>query len=424
MTGKERLLATINHQEPDRVCVDFGATPVTGIHVSVISKLWRNMFGQHDYKVKVIEPYQMLGEIDPGLRDGLGIDVIGTFARKSLIGTDEEGPWKPFTLFDGTEVMIHHNLNFTVDPEKGDLLGYPEGDLSVAPSVRMPKGGYFFDTIIRQDPIDDNNLNPDDNTEEFSLLSETDIQYYRNRKRWIDRNPDYGSLIVVPGTAFGDIALVPGPFMKHPKGIRDIQEWYISPLIRQDYVMKVFEKQCEIGLQNIDKLAELMGDSVHVAMVTGTDFGTQSTTFISPETYREVFKPYHIAINKRIHEKTSWKTFIHSCGAVRDLIPEFIDAGFDILNPVQISAVGMNPRELKNEFGKHITFWGGGVDTQKTLPYGTPEDVYREVSEMIQIFAPGGGFVFNTVHNVQGNVPLANIQALFSALKPVSFRKS
>jgi len=421
MTGKERLLATINHQEPDRVCVDFGATPVTGIHVSVISKLWQKMFGQHDYRVKVIEPYQMLGEIDPGLRDGLGIDVIGTFARKSLIGTDEDGPWKPFTLFDGTEVMIHHNLNFTVDPEKGDLLGYPEGDLSVGPSVRMPKGGYFFDTIIRQDPIDDSRLNPDDNTEEFSLLSETDIQYYRNRKRWIDRNPDYGSLMVIPGTAFGDIALVPGPFMKHPKGIRDIQEWYISPLIRTDYVMQVFEKQCEIGLQNIETLAELMGDSVQVVMVSGTDFGTQSTTFISPETYRQIYKPFHQAVNNLIHKKTNWKTFIHSCGAVYDLIPEFIDAGFDILNPVQISAVGMNPKELKKEFGSHITFWGGGVDTQKTLPYGTPEDVYREVSEMIRIFAPGGGFVFNTVHNVQGNVPLANVEAMFRALNLSAF---
>ena len=421
MTSKERLLATINHREPDRVCVDFGATPVTGIHVSVINKLWQRMFGQHDYRVKVIEPYQMLGEIDPGLRDGLGIDVIGIPGRKSLIGTDEDGPWKPFRMFDGTEVMIHHNLNFTIDPVKGDLLGYPEGDMSVGPSVRMPNGGYFFDTIIRQDPIDDSNLNPDDNTEEFKLFTEEDINYYRNKKRWIDRNSDYGSLVVVPGTAFGDIALVPAPFMKHPKGIRDIQEWYISPLIRRDYVLSVFEKQCEIGLQNIDTLAEILGDSVQVAMVSGTDFGTQSTTFISPETYRDVFKPFHIAINKRIHEKTNWKTFIHSCGAVRDLIPEFIEAGFDILNPVQISAVGMDPRELKKEFGKDIVFWGGGVDTQKTLPYGTPEEVYREVREMVDILGPGGGFVFNTVHNIQGNVPVENVEAMFRALKPDRF---
>jgi len=417
MTSKERLRTTLDHREPDRVCVDFGATAVTGIHVSVLTKLWERVFGQHDYRVKVIEPYQMLGEIDPGLRDALGIDVIGILGRTSLIGTDEEGPWKPFRMFDGTEVMIPHNLNFTIDPEKGDLLAYPGGDMTARPSVRMPAGGYFFDTIIRQDPIDDNHLDPDDNTEEFQLLSPKELDHYHTKKRWIDRNPEYGSLLVIPGTAFGDIALVPAPFMKHPKGIRDIQEWYISPLVRKDYILKVFEKQCEIGLQNIDALAGIFGDSVQVVMVSGTDFGTQATTFISVETYREIYKPFHVAVNRRIHEKTNWKTFIHSCGAVRDLIPEFIDGGFDILNPVQISAVGMDARHLKKEFGKDLVFWGGGIDTQKTLPYGTPEEVYRAVREQIDIFAPGGGFVFNTVHNIQGNVPVENVEALFRALK-------
>ena len=417
MTSKERLLATLNHREPDRVCVDFGATPVTGIHVSVINKLWKNIFGHHDYRVKVIEPYQMLGEIDPGLRDALGIDVIGTPARKSLLGTDDEGLWKAFTMFDGTEVMIHHNLNYDIDPEKGDLLVYPEGDRSLSPSARMPKGGYFFDTIIRQDPIDEENLNVADNTEEFKPFSAEDINYYQNRRRFLERNPEYGSLVVIPGTAFGDIALVPGPFMKHPKGIRDIQEWYMSPLMRRDYVYAIFEKQCEIALENIDRLAAIMGDTVQVAMVSGTDFGTQSGTFISCETYRDLWKPFYIEVNKRIHQKTNWKTFIHSCGAVRDLIPDFIESGFDILNPVQVSAAGMDARDLKRDFGKEIVFWGGGIDTQKTLPYGTPDEVYREVRERIDIFAPGGGFVFNTVHNIQGNVPVENVEAMFKALR-------
>ncbi|MDD4646108.1 MAG: uroporphyrinogen decarboxylase family protein [Bacteroidales bacterium] len=417
MTSKERLLLTLNHQEPDRVCVDFGATSVTGIHVSIISKLWQRTFGQHDYRVKIIEPYQMLGEIDPGLRDALGIDVIGTPARKSLLGTDEDGTWKPFRLFDGTEVMIHHNLNFTVDREKGDLLAYPEGDMSVGPSARMPKDGLFFDTIIRQDPIDEDNLNVADNTEEFTLFTQEDINYYRNRKKHIDRNPDYGSLLSVPGTAFGDIALVPAPFLKHPKGIRDIQEWYMSPLMRRDYVYSIFEKQCEIALQNLDTLIAIMGDSVHVAMVSGTDFGTQTGTLISPDTYRDLYKPFYQEVNNRIHQKSNWKTFIHSCGAIRDLIPDFIESGFDILNPVQISAKGMDARELKNEFGKEIVFWGGGVDTQKTLPYGTPDDVYREVRERIEIFSPGGGFVFNTIHNIQGNVPVENVEAMFKAIR-------
>ncbi len=416
MTSKERLQATLNHQEPDRVCVDFGATPVTGIHVSMITKLWQRVFGQHDYKVKVIEPYQMLGEIDPGLRDALGIDVIGIPGRKSLLGTDEDGQWKPFRLFDGTDVMVHHNLNWTVDPEKGDLLVYPEGDTDCDPCARMPHGGLFFDTIIRQEPVIEDSLKVEYNTEEFKLFGEVEMEYYRNRKRYIDRNPDYGSLVVVPGTAFGDIALVPAPFLKNPRGIRDIQEWYISPLLRRDYVYKIFERQCEIGLQNIDYLIDILGDSIQVAMVSGTDFGTQAGTFISVDTFRDLWKPFYTEVNRRIHEKSGWKTFIHSCGAVRDLIPDFIESGFDILNPVQVSAAGMDARNLKNDFGKDIVFWGGGVDTQKTLPYGTPDEVYREVRERIDIFAPGGGFVFNTIHNIQGNVPVENVEAMFRAV--------
>jgi len=417
MLSKQRLRTTLNHQQPDRVCVDFGATPVSGIHVSVVNQLWKRTFGQHDYKVKVIEPYQMLGEIDPGLRDALGIDVIGVPGRKSLIGTDEDGPWKRFTLFDGTETLVHHNLNHTVDPERGDLLGYPEGDTSVAPSVRMPKGGYFWDTIIRQHPIDDAKLNVEDNLEEFSLLSPSDLAYYERKKKILNQSRDYGAVLMMPGTAFGDIALVPGPFMKDPKGIRDITEWYMSALMRRDYVYEVFEKQCEIGLRNIETLAALLGDLIDVVMVTGTDFGTQSGPFISVDTYRDLYKPFHIAINKKIHELTGWKTFIHSCGSVRDLIPEFIEAGFDILNPVQISAAGMGARELKRDFGKDLVFWGGGIDTQQILPYGSPDEVYRHVRENIEIFNDGGGFVFNTVHNVQGNVPLANVEAMFRAVR-------
>ncbi len=417
MTSKQRLLATLNHTEPDRVCVDFGATPVTGIHVSVVSQLWQRTFGQRDYRVKVTEPYQMLGEIDPGLRDALGIDLLGVPGRKSLIGTSEEGPWKDFTMFDGTRVLIPNNLNYSVDPEKGDLLAYPEGDTSCAPSVRMPKGGHFWDTIIRQYPVDDATLRVEDNTEEFSLLSEADLAYYEKKRRMLAQSQDYGTVLMMPGTAFGDIALVPAPFLKDPKGIRDIEEWYISALVRRDWMYQVFERQCEIGLKNIETLAALLGDLIDVVMVSGTDFGTQHGTFISRETYRDLYKPFHIAINRKIHELTRWKTFIHSCGSVRDLIPDFIEAGFDILNPVQCSAAGMEPKALKRDFGKDLVFWGGGVDTQKTLPYGTPEEVYREVRERIEILGDGGGFVFNAIHNIQANVPVENVEAMFRAIR-------
>ena len=153
------------------------------------------------------------------------------------------------------------------------------------------------------------------------------------------------------GTGFGDIAMVPGPSLKHPKGIRDVEEWYVSTLTRRDYVYSVFERQCEIGIANLERVHAAVGDRVDVVLVTGTDFGTQQGPFISPATYRDLFMPFHKAVNDWVHAHTTWKTFIHSCGSVSALIPDFIEAGFDILNPVQCSAADMDPRDLKRRFG-------------------------------------------------------------------------
>jgi hypothetical protein len=414
-TSKERLLATLHHQQPDRVCVDFGSTFVTGMHASAVSRLRREVLGDEDWRVKVNEPYQMLGEVDDQLREKLGIDVIGVMPRLSIFGT-ASGDWKPFTMFDGTEVLVSGDFVTTVEPSTGDLLIYPEGDQTVGPSGRMPKGGFFFDSVIRQDPVDEAKLDPMDNCEDFGLLNEQDLAHYREQIVRLDENPDLGVILIIPGVGFGDIALVPAPFLKHPKGIRDVEEWYISTALRPDYVKAVFDKQLEIGLQNIDALIALFGDRVQAALITGTDFGTQRGPFVSTETYRDLYKPYHAEVNRRIHEKSNWKTFMHSCGSVIPLIPEFIEAGFDILNPVQCSALDMDARRLKQEFGDDIVFWGGGVDTQKTIAFGTPEETYREVRERIEIFNENGGFVFNSIHNVQGNTPTENILAMFRAI--------
>lgn len=414
MTHRERLLCALEHRQPDRVPVDFGGTAVTGIHVSAVHRLRQAVIGDKEHRVKVIEPYQMLGEIDPELSEALGIDVAGLMTRNTLFGFENKG-WKPFTMFDGTPVLVPELFNIR-EEANGDRLIFPEGDRSAPPSGRMPKGGYFFDTIVRQPPIDEDRLNPADNTEEFGPLSAEDLAYY---KRWSETlaRGDRAAILTMPGTAFGDIALVPAPWMKHPKGIRDIEEWYVSTAARPEYVHAVFEKQCEIGLRNLETLIPLLGDRVQAVFLTGTDFGTQRGPFISRQAYRDLFKPYHLRVNRLIHARCGWKTFIHSCGSVVELIPDFIEAGFDILNPVQCSAAGMDARTLKREFGPHMTFWGGGVNTQQTMQFGTAEEVYREVRERIEIFGEGGGFVFNAIHNVQAPTPTENMLAMFRALK-------
>ncbi|MHB0957867.1 MAG: uroporphyrinogen decarboxylase family protein [Pirellulaceae bacterium] len=415
MTHRERLQTTLAHQQPDRVCVDFGATFVTGIHVSAVTRLRRAVLGNSSYRVKAIEPYQMLGEIDDELRAALGIDVLGVAARCSMFGTQQTG-WKPFTMNDGTEVLVTEDFNFTRNAA-GDTYMYPEGDLSVPASGHMPSTGYFFDSIVRQEPIDESNLNPADNMEEFTLLGDADMAYYAQMRDWLNQRPDCGAVLVIPGAGFGDIALVPAPFLKHPKGIRDVEEWYVSTALRKDYVLEVFEHQCRIAEQNIRTLIDFFGDRVDVAFITGTDFGTQRSQFISHAAYREMYKPFHVRVNSLIHEKSGWKTFIHSCGSVFNLVPEFIEAGFDILNPVQCSAACMEPAELKKAYGDNIVFWGGGVDTQKTIAFGTPDEVYREVRQRIDVLNKGGGMVFNSIHNIQGNTPTQNILAMFDAIR-------
>jgi hypothetical protein len=415
MNARTRLQAALQHQQPDRPPVDFGGTFITGIHVSAVTKLRQRVLGQPDYRVRVTEPYQMLGEIDDELRAALGIDVIGCAPRRSIFGTESKD-WKPFKLFDGTECLVPGAFNLTPAPDGGWLM-YPEGDVSVPPSGHMPSGGYFFDAIVRQPPIDEDKLDPRDNLEEFSLLSEADLAYYRQRKKWFGERADYGTILIIPGTAFGDIALVPAPWLKHPRGIRDIAEWYMATRARRDYVWQIFEKQCEFAIQNLNTLIDLFGDAVQAAVITGTDFGTQRGLFISAQAYRDLFKPFHEQVNDLVHRRSKWKTFIHSCGAVYELVPDFIDAGFDILNPVQCSAAGMGAERLKREFGRDLVFWGGGVDTQQTLPFGTPEQIRNEVRQRIDIFNRDGGFVFNAVHNIQGNTPVENIEALFDALR-------
>lgn len=414
MTPRERLIQTINHKEPDRLVVDIGAGGQTGMGVCAVDKLRKLLFGNTGYRVKVTEPYQMLGEIDEEMMQKLQLDVVGIHPPDNMFGFRNDR-WKPFTMHDSTIVEVPGDFNFTKD-EEGAVLMHAGGDTGFPPRARMPVGSYFFDAIESGAMADYNNLDPTDNTEEFGILANEDVEYFATLARKYYGETDYGIYMTLPGMAFGDIALVPAPWMKQPRGIRGVEEWYLATLAYPDYVMKVFEKQCEIALHNIELLSKSVGDYVQVVFVSGTDFGTQTGLFSSLETYRQLYKPFQKAVNEKIHKLTNWKIFIHSCGAIYDLIPDLIDAGFDILNPVQISAEGMDPKRLKKEFGKDIVFWGGGIDTQKTLPFATPDEVYREVRKNIDIFGPGGGYVFNTVHNIQSNVPVENIMAMIRAL--------
>jgi len=413
MNSKENLLKTLNHEQPDRVVVDFGATPVTGIHVLMVEQL-RSHYGLEQRPVKVTEPFQMLGEVDEELIELMGVDVIGLSPASDMFGNRFTN-WKEYKTPWGQEVLVPGSFTTRID-ENGDTVLYPQGDDSVPPSVKMPKAAYFFDAINRQEPLDEAKLNPEDNVEEFTLMTAEDLDYWSTA---IKNSASSGKGLVANfgGTGIGDIALVPGLNLKAPKGIRDVADWYMSTLMRPDYMHFVFEKQTDIALENLKMAKEAAGDLVDVAFICGTDFGTQDSSFCSTEAFDELYAPYYKKINNWIHENTSWKTFKHSCGAVEPFMEHFIEAGFDIINPVQVNAAGMDPVLLKKKYGSRLVFWGGGIDTQKVLPFGTPEEVKAHVLKECEILAPGGGFVFNTVHNIQANVPTENVVAMLDAIK-------
>jgi len=246
-SSRQNFLKTINHQQPERVVVDFGSTAVTGIHVRVVEKL-RDYYGLAKKPVKVTEPYQMLGEVDEELIQAMDIDVIGLYGEKNMFGVPNRD-WKQARTPWGQEVLFPGSFNYTIN-ENGDILMYPEGDTTAGPSAIMPKSGFFFDALERQGPIDDSSLRLEDNLEEFSFVTEHDIDYWKQQAAGVE-NSGKGIIASLGGTALGDIALVPAMQLKNPKGIRGVSEWYISTLIREDFVKDIFDRQTDIAVENL-----------------------------------------------------------------------------------------------------------------------------------------------------------------------------
>jgi len=415
MTSRERVRKAINHQEPDCIPFDLGSTSGTSIHVSAYAKL-RKALGLKDQRVKVIDPYLMLAEVEMEVIKKLGIDTVALWLPTTRFGFRNEN-WKPWKLFDGTEVMVPGKFTTEEDSE-GNIYLYPEGDPSASASARMPKGGYYFDIITRQDPINKTDLDPEEWARQtWSIISEEDLKYLEETANILYKNTDLSIVGSFIDAGFGCISRVPGPHIKHPKGIRDPKDWYEAHILYPNYIKGIFELQCEIAVKNLELVYQAVGDKVDVVVTSGTDFGTQDGTFISPDMFREFYKPYYQRVNDWIHQNTPWKVFLHTDGSITTLLDDFVEAGVDILNPVQCSAKNMDPRMLKGKYGDKLVFWGGGVDTQKTLPFGSPDEVRKEVVERCHVFGKGGGYVFSAIHNIQPDVPIDNLIAMLRAFQ-------
>jgi hypothetical protein len=414
MTSRERVRAALQHRQPDRVPLDLGSTPVTGIHASAYARL-RAALGFPKQRPRVGEPFQMLADLEDEVAQRLGVDTVAVQLPSTLFGFPNTN-WKPFTLFDGTEVLVSEFFNATTDAN-GDLLMHPQGDLSAPPCARMPKGGHFFDAIVRQDPQAEAHLDPREFAEQqISRYSDEQLSFLQRQADDLYRNTDKSLVGCWWQGGIGDIALVPGLSVAQPKGIRDPQRWYEMLVENPEYARQIFELQVAVAFENLLLYRQAVGSKIDVIVVSGTDFGSQRGPFLSPALYRDLWKPFHRQINDWVHAHTTWKTFFHTCGSIVAFLDDFIEAGVDIINPVQCSAAGMDAQRLKEKYGDKLVFWGGGVDTQQTLPFGTPGQVRAEVAERVRVFNQGGGFVFNTIHNIQANTPTENMLALFETV--------
>ncbi len=415
-TSRERFLQTINHQDPGDVVVDLGAASTTGIHAEALSNL-RRYLGLSPKRERISEPFQLLGEVDEEMRKALGIDIVGIGTNWTIYGFENTG-WKTWHLPQGLEVEVPKDFVYTVD-HKNNTYMYPCGDIHAKPVAKLPAGGYFFDNVDHTaGEFDEETASArKDFRDDYAVYTDSQLRFMEEQINYYYKNTDYALFGAAALTAMGDMAYIPGPAQKLPRGIRSPEDWLVAHYTVPEYVHECYEMQLETAMKNVKLLKEAAGNKIQAVFVSGTDLGTQRSQYISNDMYREFYLPYHKKLNDWIHQNTEWKVFFHSCGAIEKLMPELYEAGVDILNPVQCSADGMDPVMLKEKWEDKFVFWGGGVDTQKTLPFGTPEEVYAEVLERLKIFAPGGGFVFNTIHNIQGPTKPENIYAMFEAVR-------
>jgi hypothetical protein len=416
-TPRKRLEDTINHRDPGKVVVDFGGTSQTGIHANALAAL-RDALGLEKRAIKVIEPFQLLGMIDDDLIEALELCVVKVSTDSTIFGYENKN-WKPWKLPTGLDVLVGGGFVTTVDDKDGYTYIYPRGNKDFPPSAKLPPNGYFFDNCFRtfKEFVEENSNGAEDYAEDYNVYSDEKLKILEDKCNHLYSNTDLGLIGGGGLLAPGDFGHIPGPGIPYPKGIRDIENFICAHVTHPDYIHQIFGYQTEIALKNAKLCKQVYGDRIQVIHVSTTDFGTQRGPIMSKEMFREFYKPYYKQITDWIHQNTNWKTFFHTCGSVLDLLQDFYEMGVDILNPVQCSAEGMDPKLLKEKWGGRFTFWGGGVNTQKTLPFGTPEEVYKEVSERLSIFAPGGGYVFSAIHNIQGPTPVANMLAMFNAVK-------
>jgi uroporphyrinogen decarboxylase len=406
MTSRERVLAAFRHRDPDRTPIDFSGHRSSGIAAIAYAKL-RKHLGLPPKPLRVYDPVQQLAIVDPDVLDLFGVDVIELGRAFAL---DDEC-WADWVLPDGTPCQ----MPAWALPERGKnewLMRSASGKVL----ARMPDGALYFEQCY------------------FPLIEEggpRTLTAAMDECMWTAVNSPPGPLAagaeglrrladgaraLRASTNRAIVGLFGGNLFEMGQFFYRNDNFLMLLAAEPTQVHDFLDWLVEIHLANLERFLGAVGDSIDVILF-GDDLGMQTGPFISRKMYREFFKPRHSTMWNRAKQLANVKVMLHTCGGIRELLPDLIEAGLDAMNPVQTSCQGMDPAELKAEFGREMVFWGGGCDTQTVLPSATPEAVKKHVRERVRILAPGGGFVFQQVHNIMANVPPENVVAMFAAAR-------
>jgi uroporphyrinogen decarboxylase len=413
MTSRERVLAAINHRQTAQIPVDMGSNPSSGISAMGYTKL-KKALGIDTGHTRIFDVVQQLAQVEDEVIDALGIDVIDI----GRVFNTSDNDWYDITMPDGSTAQ--YPVWFR-PLERDD--GASEVEVDGIVIARRPAGGAFFDQTYfpYEDayPVDYSGLPDAMNMVLWQNMAHSPWDHAADADFWTAlrertlklRERTDKALMITCGCNLFEW----GTFL------RKLDNFLMDLLAEPEEVERLLDALMELHLQGLEKVCNAVGDIVDILRF-GDDLGTTGGLFMPPDTYRELFKPRHTILNRFVHENSQMKTFLHSCGSIYRVMPDLIEAGYDIINPVQTNCFEMDPNTLKEAFGKEITFWGGGCDTASILNKATPEEVRAHVLERCGLFSEGGGFIFNTIHNILPEVPAENVLACFDAVKEFNGR--
>ncbi len=403
MNSRQRVQKAVNFETPDRVPIDLGSIRASGINAVVYDQLKKRM--GLDTPTRIHDSMQILAELEMEVIDRLHVDVLPLEPMTAGWARQDTSQGVRKTLFCGLDVHFPPGTRIEERQDGSWMLKGADGsDLA-----RMPRNGYYFD--FARPTMAGTRIDPDA-FQPSGTVTDEELDTFAEHSRFFYENTDkallgWGASISLMGLS----ALLSDNITQG-----SLDEWLCMLLAEKETAHDMMGRFADAVIGRMELYHQAVGDRCFAWGVGADDAGTQRGELLSPDLFSEMIKPHYKRVCDWVHAHTNWKTYLHSCGSIHDYIPQWIEAGIDILNPVQIAAANMEPERLVNDFGGKIVFWGGGCDTQKVLPLGTPEEVREHVRRNIEVFSTGsGGFVFTQVHNIQQDVPVENVEAMFDA---------